>query len=241
MDCKYLYLTNDQLGELRDGIADGELWSLIYSYLKEPEELCEITRQNEIGMEMDEDDETLSRSIYGAKSVFVAKLSVDDENRVDDCIKLLKDEIINKLHKDGSVFLYAHYSEENKLTVKQFCKIADPIDCFLNGEGSLSGVRCYDDREERTTDLYLVEVEKGDCVIDEDEVIDDVLDEINKLDFGEYRDVLLKKAEDYAKLTIGDPENHKDAVVVCMINYLNGASETLKLVKENSQKSKSGK
>lgn len=74
MDCRYLYLTNNQLEELSDGIADGKLWSIIYDYLKEPEEFCDYIEETELNARsIDLMDLELGQNIDTAKSVFVAK------------------------------------------------------------------------------------------------------------------------------------------------------------------------
>lgn len=58
------------------------------------------------------------------------------------------------------------------------------------------------------------------------------LDEIKKLGLGEHEQQLIKKAMDYAQAAIDDPEENLDAVATIMLDYLNGASEMLKMIRK---------
>lgn len=242
MDCRYLYLTNNQLEELRDGIADGKLWSIIYCYLKEPEEFCDYIEETELNARsIDLMDLELGQNIDTAKSVFVAKIAVANDNRVEDMVELIKDEMLSQIQPFDIFYLFFCTPEEDLITDDEANVLIDLLGDRLKDNSIVNWVRNYDIREEGFTDLYMVGIEKGKLIDDEDEVIDEILDEINDLDFGEYRDVLIKNADQHAKNTIGDLESYKDAVVACMLDYLHGASEALKLVSKNTKKSKSGK
>ena len=74
-----------------------------------------------------------------------------------------------------------------------------------------------------------------DKLYDEAEEMDVFLDEMNEVNLGEYDDVLRKQADDYAKSSIGDPDNHSDAVAEAIVDFLKGAEVAIELSTNNTE------
>lgn len=233
MDCRYLELSLSQLEDFKKGLEDGKLWSNIYTLLKEPDLLCGIIRLLENSNENDESEEHLSQAIYSTTSMFIAKISVNDKYRAYEIVKLIRNEISDIILKYNELFLDFKHSKNNHLTGKEIKIITDSIALETEESADITWNEENDERLNATTDLYIVATIKPDIIDNEDSLIDSVLDEINDIDLGEYKEILIKRAELHAKLTIDDFKEHKDAVVVSMADYLTGAAEAIKIIKEN--------
>lgn len=63
----------------------------------------------------------------------------------------------------------------------------------------------------------------------------EMLQGINELELGEFKEELIQCAKYHAYEAIGDPEEHMDAVVNVMTDYLTGASVMWMLMNEKEK------
>lgn len=230
-----LKIEKDQLEEVKDGIEEGKLWSSIYTLLKEPDYLCGIIRLVEKNKKKELDEEKLSHAIYHSQSMFIAKINVDDNNRTNEIVELVKTKICDKISEYNYFFLEFKHSKENILTEEEVKLITDPIFKATEEETSVNWNVHRDERLKATTDLYIVATFLSKKRDREEDMIDCLLDEINDIDLGEYKNILIKKAEQHAKQIIDDYEEHLDAVVFSMEDFLTGAAEAIKILKNEKK------
>lgn len=235
MDCRLLELTKEQLVTFKNGLEEGKLWSSIYTFLKEPDVLCGLVGIEEKDGSIEDKDERLFQSVYSTTSMFIAKISVEDKYRAYNIVKLIRTELCEKLSSYNEIFIEFKHSNEALLSRKDIRIIIDPIKHVTEDGTEINWNASTDARHNATTDVYIIGTVKPVKVLKEEEMIDTVLDEINDIDLGEYKDILIKRAEQHAKMTIEDYKENQDIVVVSMADYLAGAAEAIKIMKANNK------
>lgn len=160
------------------------------------------------------------------------KISVDDKYRAYNAVKLIRNELIKDISIYDKIFIDSWCSIDKPISGKEKRIITDPLKFVINN-GTITWNENFDERLNPTTDLYVIATMKAVKETDKNDIIDAVLDEINDIDLGEYKNILLKKAVFHTNLTIDDYEKHPDEVIVSMADYLTGAAEAIKILKNN--------
>lgn len=220
MDYDYRKLNYGELKQMQLGLTPENVCSRVFDYFGFPnaQGLC------------DEDSSHIADSIKNAESVLLIDGETPVKGRIQEVTELIKGELSQYLSAADNVYLLFVSPPKKRLTLKEEKAIQDLNDdhfwCCLNYEN-------YKLKDE--TRLHIIAINEKEGVHDEAEEMDVFLDEMNEVNLGEYNDVLRKQADDYAKSTIGDPDNHSDAVAEAIVDFLKGAEVAIELSTNNSE------
>lgn len=219
MEYDYHKLTYGELKQMQLGLTPENVCSRVFNYFGFP---------NARGW-CDEDSSHIADSIKNAESVLLFDGETSVKNRIQEVSELIKGELSHLLTADNVYLLFVS-PPKKRLTLKEEKAIQDLNDdhfwCCLNYEN-------YKLKDE--TRLYIIAINEKEGVHDEAEEMDVFLDEMNEVNLGEYNDILRKQADDYAKSSIVDPDNHSDAVAETIVDFLKGAEIAIELSTNNSE------
>lgn len=221
MEYDYHRLTYGELKQMQLGLTPENVCSRVFHY---------FGFSNARGW-CDEDSSHIADSIKNAESVFLIEGETPVKGRIQEVSELIKGELSQYLSSADIVFLLFISPEKKRLTLKEVKAIQDLNDGDDHFWSCLN-YEYYKLKDE--TRLYIIAINEKEGVHDEAEEMDVFLDDMNEVFLGEYNNVLRKQADDYAKSSIGDPDNHSDAVAGVIVDFLNGASVAIELSKNNS-------
>lgn len=220
MEYGYKTLDYSELRQLQYDLTPENVCSRIFRYFDFPQK----KRLNDV------DSFYLADSIEDAESVFLAEVEVSVKDRIQEVSQLLKGELLQFLSSANKVYLVFVSPSKKRLTNDELKVIQNTEDynfydykfwCCLNYE-------YYKFKD--VTRLYIIAVKSKESVHDEDEMMNNVLDEINDIPLGEYRDILVKQANDYCK----SAENHSVEIIPDMADFLQGAAAAIELYEKKS-------
>lgn len=219
MEFDFHIVKEDDLWEFQTDLTSENVCSRVFEYF----DLPNVKFLNDV------DSENLVHFIKYADSVFLCEVEMSVENRVSDFSELFESEVSSYLSKADEVFLVFVCPDDNPLTDNEL----EEIQNFEN-EKFWSCLNYQDSQITDITLLYIIAIKEREGVNDENEVIDSELDDITDIPLGEYKVILRKQASDYAKSVVADSENHTDAALGCMTDFLCGASAAIELSKNES-------
>ena len=222
MEYDFHIVKDDDLWKFQTDLTSENVCPRVFEYFDLP---------NVNGLE-EADSENLAHFIKYADSVFLCEVEMSVENRVSDFSELCQSELSSYLSKSDDVFLLFVSPDDNQLTDEEL----EIIQNFGN-EKFWSVLNYQNPLITDITLLYIIAIKERERVNGESEVIDSELDDITDIPLGEYKVILRKQASDYAKSVVVEPENHADAALGCMTDFLHGASAAIELSKNESVRS----
>ena len=219
---RYGYKTLDysELKQLQYDLTPENVCHRIFRYFDFPQS----KRVNE------EDSFYLADSIENAESVFLAQVEVSVKNRIQDVSQLLKGELLQFLSSANKVYLVFVSPSKKHLTNDELKAIQNIEDYNFNDYKFWCCLNYEYYKFKGVTRLYIIAVKSKDDAYDEDEMMNNVLDKINNIPLGEYRDILVKQANDYCK----SAENHSVEILPDMADFLQGAAAAIELYEKKS-------